>query len=585
MANTIVVDIVADTRKLVAGVNTTNQRLSTLNGTATKISNGFGLITKALAVIGTAKVAWQWIKDLEEEQNNFDRIADNFGKSADKIIDKIGDLSIKFKIDDGDIAASLNQLANSTTFRYKKLLPQITELVLLADNLSGGAGENIDKYTSVWSKALRSGKVLGGDDLTKLGIASKLTEAEQKKFQSLKTITEQIQFLYQSLEEELQPDALKFTAAQELTYEVGKMKEAIAELLKEEVLPAVLKALQILKTLLFFEDKDGNLKLREEVVLLAQALALLWTNGKLSALITALTSAEGLLTRLGKPFAGIRAAFAGLGLADITAAFSLLAGAIANAWKALSPFKKIAIVLSAGYVALKLLPEKYEAVAKEILDALIYPFNHPIEAIKSWKDWPKNFFQGMKDMMWNWFKSIFRVASPSKVMMEWGMMLIEGLLNAFNINNLITTLKTFFTNLYNRISTEIRAQNWKSIGNNIINALVSGMQAIASSPVNFITKLAQNMINTFKSFFKISSPSKVFAGFGQNMMQGLAVGIRGNSRLPQMALNGLSLTPATAGGMGRSITVNINAGIGTDPYEVGRYVQAALDKYAGVNGR
>jgi hypothetical protein len=111
------------------------------------------------------------------------------------------------------------------------------------------------------------------------------------------------------------------------------------------------------------------------------------------------------------------------------------------------------------------------------------------------------------------------------------------------------------------------------------------MQAIASSPVNFITKLAQNMISTFKTFFKISSPSKVFAGFGQNMMQGLAVGIRGNSRLPQMALNGLSLTPATAGGMGRSITVNINAGIGTDPYEVGRYVQAALDKYAGVNGR
>jgi hypothetical protein len=163
--------------------------------------------------------------------------------------------------------------------------------------------------------------------------------------------------------------------------------------------------------------------------------------------------------------------------------------------------------------------------------------------------------------------------------------IIAGLFKAFSITAFIQNIKTFFSNLLARFQSEVAATNWKQVGTNIINALVSGMQAIASSPVNFITKLAQNMISTFKTFFKISSPSKVFAGFGQNMMQGLAVGIRGNSRLPQMALNGLSLTPATAGGMGRSITVNINAGIGTDPYEVGRYVQAALDKYAGVNGR
>ena len=33
------------------------------------------------------------------------------------------------------------------------------------------------------------------------------------------------------------------------------------------------------------------------------------------------------------------------------------------------------------------------------------------------------------------------------------------------------------------------------------------------------------------------------------------------------------------------VSVTINAGLGTDPYELGRAVRAALDKYDGVNGR
>jgi hypothetical protein len=92
------------------------------------------------------------------------------------------------------------------------------------------------------------------------------------------------------------------------------------------------------------------------------------------------------------------------------------------------------------------------------------------------------------------------------------------------------------------------------------------------------------MKNTFKRFFNISSPSKVFAGYGKNLMQGLALGISGNQSLATSALN-LPLTPSFGNARGSSITVNINAGIGTDPYEVGRYVKAALDKYSGVNGR
>lgn len=586
MANTIVVDIVADTRKLVAGVNTTNQKLSTLNGTATSISKGFGLITKALAAIQGAKIAWSWIKDLETENQNFERIAETFGKSADGIIAKIGELSAKFKIDDGDIAASLNELANSTTFRYKKLLPQITELILLADNLSGGAGENIQQYTTAWAKALKSGKVLDGQDLVRLGITSRLSQSEQEQFGKLKTITEQVQFLYKSLQEELQPDALKFTAAQEVTYEVGKMKEAIAAILAEEVLPAVLKGLQLLKKLLFIEDKDGNLKVRDEVEKLAIALGTLWTVGKLAALTEALLKSEGALGGIARELKGFPSLLKGLSFSEIGTAFAILIDSI---WSKLGKFSKGLVIYFTVEIGervareiVKKFPDTWQEIGNTIIDSVFMPFKDPVGYItKFFKDWWNRF----KEVFIQWGRSTFRIASPSKVAEDLGQDILAGLFVPFSVGNIVQKVKDFFINLVGRFRTEVNQVNFRDIGTNIINALVSGMQAIASTPINFIRNLATNMISTFKSFFRISSPSKVFAGFGQNMMQGLALGISGNTRLPQMALNGLTLTPALSGGMGRSITVNINAGIGTDPYEVGRYVQAALDKYAGVNGR
>ena len=98
-----------------------------------------------------------------------------------------------------------------------------------------------------------------------------------------------------------------------------------------------------------------------------------------------------------------------------------------------------------------------------------------------------------------------------------------------------------------------------------------------------------NVLGTVKKLFGIGSPSKVFAGYGKNLMQGLSIGINRNSGLAMSALNGLDIQPSFAiTGSSRGSVVNnvtINAGVGTDPYELGRVVSAALDKYAGVNGR
>lgn len=582
MANTIVVDIVADTRSLVKGVKTTNQQLGTLNTTTSNLSKGFGLVTKALAVIASARFVWNIVQDFEKEQIAFAKIKDLFGKDADEITDKINKLSVKFKVDDGDVANTLVGLANSTTIRYRSILDEIATLSLFANNQNPDKG--IDTFAAAWTKALRGGKLLGGDELSKFGLTGQLSQSELENFQKLKTVTEQVKYLYSVLADDINED-LKFTTTQELQFELENLKDVIAEIL----LPILKLAVPLLKELvdlITYEDpKTGQKKLHEEVQLLAVALGALWTIGKISALVTALTGANTVLGKMGKNIGIVRGAFAGIGFAELGVAWGLLGTAISTAWKALNPFKKIAIVLGGGLIALKLLPAQYEAVATEILQGIIDGLSNPFKLVTQIPDIFRNFWKGVKDGFISWGKSFFMISSPSKVAENLGKDIIAGLALAFNPLNLVNTITNFFSRLLSTMMTSVKSIQWSSLGTAIINGLVSGMSSLASAPLNFIGTLAKNMKDRFKSLFNISSPSKVMAGYGANLMQGLAMGIRGNAGLAVAGMGSLKLQPPTVGSRGSGFNITINAGIGTDPYEVGRYVKSALDKYAGVNGR
>ena len=579
MANTIVVDIVADTRSLVKGVKTTNQQLGTLNTTTSNLSKGFGLVTKALAVIASAKFVWNIVQDFEKEQIAFAKIKDLFGKDADEITDKINQLSVKFKVDDGDVASTLVGLASSTTIRYRSILDEIATLSLFANNQNPDKG--IDTFAAAWTKALRGGKLLGGDEISKFGLAGQLSQSELENFTKLKTITEQVKYLYSVLADDINED-LKFTTTQELQFELENLKDVLAEILLP-ILKSTVPLLKELVDLITYKDPEtGQTKLHEEVKLLAVALGLVWTVGKLSALVTALTGANTVLGKLGKNVGIVRGAFAGLSFADSTIAFGLLAGAIKTAWAALNPFKKIAVVLGAGLIAIKLLPAQYEKVATDIIKGIMKPFEDPIGTAK---DIFSNFWKGLKEGFISWGKSFFMIASPSKVAENLGKDIVAGLALAFNPLNLVYAISNFFRNLLSTMTTTVKSISWSSLGTAIINGLVSGMQSLAYAPLNFIGSLAKNMKDRFKSLFNISSPSKVMAGYGANLMQGLALGIRGNAGLAVAGMGSLKLQPPTIGSKGSGYNITINAGIGTDPYEVGRYVKSALDKYAGVNGR
>jgi hypothetical protein len=119
------------------------------------------------------------------------------------------------------------------------------------------------------------------------------------------------------------------------------------------------------------------------------------------------------------------------------------------------------------------------------------------------------------------------------------------------------------------------------------------------SAIEKVKELAGKITSSIKNFLGINSPSKVFMAVGSGITEGL---IKGIDKTAYLAVNSvkdlgkslqipMELSPL--GGVGfaspsasaQTITVNISAGLGTDSYELGRVVSAALDKYAGVNGR
>lgn len=128
-----------------------------------------------------------------------------------------------------------------------------------------------------------------------------------------------------------------------------------------------------------------------------------------------------------------------------------------------------------------------------------------------------------------------------------------------------------------------------SIGMNIVRGLWDGI----SSMVGWLKKkiadsLVGKLINQVTNLFGIFSPSKVFAEIGVNLVKGLALGLERGAAIVDSAatsLVGNTINPftvptiRTSSLMSSGVNITINAGLGTDPYALGRTVQQALNKY------
>lgn len=129
------------------------------------------------------------------------------------------------------------------------------------------------------------------------------------------------------------------------------------------------------------------------------------------------------------------------------------------------------------------------------------------------------------------------------------------------------------------------------VGKDMLRGLWDGISAMASWLKNRVFDFFGSLLPGWaKKMLGIGSPSKVFAQFGENIVEGLALGIDGAKKLAEKAT--INLGGATIAGIGTTglastgtygsspINITINAGLGTDPYTLGQSVKGVLNKYS-----
>ena len=133
-------------------------------------------------------------------------------------------------------------------------------------------------------------------------------------------------------------------------------------------------------------------------------------------------------------------------------------------------------------------------------------------------------------------------------------------------------------------------------GMDLIGGLVQGLWRAAGSVGQALLDIAGGAIQGFLGFLGIKSPSRLFAGYGKNVVQGLVKGLDGSQNLLDRAMSNLSGTVAggfdaslsVGGGMalaGGGNTYNITVQAVSPNAEVGRAVVEAITEYEQAGGR
>ena len=95
----------------------------------------------------------------------------------------------------------------------------------------------------------------------------------------------------------------------------------------------------------------------------------------------------------------------------------------------------------------------------------------------------------------------------------------------------------------------------KDLANSLINGLIKGIEEGIGKVVSAIDGVAQAMPDWVKEKLGIHSPSTVFAGLGQNIVEGLVQGLQSMAGAPQAVLSDMT-AGMTAGAAGGTVTTN-----------------------------
>ena len=133
------------------------------------------------------------------------------------------------------------------------------------------------------------------------------------------------------------------------------------------------------------------------------------------------------------------------------------------------------------------------------------------------------------------------------------------------------------------------------LGKDLINGFKDGVVDAVGGLIKSVVSAIGQAIQAAKDKLQSKSPSRVFMRIGEDTMAGMAIGIEAAAPIAARATAdaaGMSIGAVDLGtsngvlssGGGGSVNITINAGLGTDPRELGRVVTDAIKKYERASG-
>lgn len=580
MAGQITIDILADTRKLVQGVEQAN-------GTLGKLANNAGKFAKLGGAIAGVGVAFQGLARIGGEVANATKQAIEFADSVD---------AVKLSLKDPAAFADFNKFLETTA---SKLGLSKREAAAFGAQLIG----------------IGQGAGLRGKELEKFG-ESALTLGVDLAAKFGTPVEEALTAVKSAFSGEFTPLKKYGLAINDATLKQFALKNNIIKTTKGALDPQT-------KTLATFaylsssaNDSIGNFG---DTIGYSVAGQIKVFNAQLddaktqlgSVFIPAIAPVVKFLSEvaipafkaLPEPLQAFIVALVGLTLVAIPAAIAIVG--LATAASVLGTGVLIGIATTIGWIILAIAAlvavgvllyknwDTIKEVAGRVWEALIGFITPVFEAFKRvfsaiWEGVLKPFLQilgGIVAIILVVFLTPFvKLFEGLKAIVQKALELAAGPFNWFitKVKEFINMIKTPFSNF---------VSGFVNIGQNIVKGLWTGISSLANWLRDKFFAFFGNLIPGWvKKMLGIASPSKVFFGFGQNIVKGLSNGITGTMGAARMATQNLA-NATTSGfqprlaGAGGGVNITINAGIGTDSIELGRTVKQALDKYAGVNGK
>jgi phage-related protein len=567
MAQQITIDIVAETKKLTQGVNDVNGQLQGLTGGISKAQQAAVGLASAFILSKGVTFAKKASEEFMDAEKTAKLAAVAFGKGSDAL-DKITTDADKFSkslaVDNDDLIKLATTLSVNLPTAAKG---SSTELVNLGYDVAALKGIDIESWTNKFSKAMVDGSLSVKEMQTLVPQLSDATYAQAdalfkagKEQDAMNLLMKEAQKKYGDAAES------QVTGTQRMNKALGDLYETIGK----SVAPIIEKLAKFLADVVDWVVQNQSVIVPLVAVLGTFAAGILALNAGLTA------------------YNSIMAAW------KVATTIATTAQGLFNAVMAANPIGLVVLAIIALIAIIVLLVKNWDTVtevvgkvwntikdfAKNAWDAISGFVKSAIEAFGSFLGKVGGFVEDV-------VKAIFAI--PGKLI-QVGKDMVTSIWDG--VSGSISWLASKIGGIASTIASNLKEGigSFISIGENILTGLITGITNKVSAVVNAVKNAVSSVINGAKSILGIKSPSKVFASIGKNVVLGMAEGIDNTkavlgssiTSMGNLAVNSIN-TPVGAGIGGINIT--INAGLGTDPYTLGREVNKAISTYGKVSSR